>query len=153
MKYSRYFILLIIPFFAAAVVPWLTPSAVPRVALITVFWLAVINIFLAGFSAGDAAQSLVKTAGAEGRVRLRMLGALGLAILVVLAAAVYFVVSPMLAIVVMGGVLLLNTRVVRTTQYGKTLTPVEYRFLQKMSWVALGCLLMLLMSYYRYVHT
>ncbi|HEY7773057.1 MAG TPA: hypothetical protein VIC26_07735 [Marinagarivorans sp.] len=152
MKNSRYCILLMIPFFAAAVMPWLAPSTVPRVALITVFWLAVINIFLAGFSAGDAAQTLVRNVEPEGRVRLRLLGALGLTILVVLAAALYFLMSPMLAIVVLGAVLLFNGRVVRATQYGQTITPVDYRFLQKNIWVVLGCLLMLLMSYYRYVH-
>lgn len=152
MKSSRYLILVMVPFFAAAVVPWLVPSAVPRVAQITIFWLGIINVFMAGFSAGDAAQSLVKSVSREARTRLQLLVAVGLTILVVLAAALYFMISPLATILLLCLVLFFNGQAIQKTQYGQSVSPVEYRFIQKNIWVVLGCLLMLAMSYYRYSH-
>ena len=150
MKKTRYLIIVMLPFLAAALLPWLVPDAVPRVANLSVFWVGVINVFMAGFVVGDGAQEMLQSEASAGRIRLRIVSAVALVALVLMAAALHLAWSPMASIAVMALVLYFNSQLLRSTVYGRAIGVLDYAVFQKYIWVALGCLLMLLLSYYRY---
>ena len=150
MKTTRYLIIIMLPFLAAALLPWLAPDAVARVAALSVFWAGVLNVFMAGFIVGDSVQQMLQSDASGGRIRLRIISAVALVALTLMAAALHLVWSPMASIIVMASALYFNSHLLRSTDYGCGISALDYAFFQKNVWVALGCLLMLLLSYYRY---
>ena len=150
MKNSRYIFIVLLPFLMAALLPWLKPDAVARVAVLSMFWAGVLNVFMAGFIVGDCAQHWLKPTLPESRVRLRFVAALGGVVLALMSAALHFVGSPMVSIAIMALALYFNSRLLRATAFGSHISELDYAFFQKIIWVALGCLLMLRLSYYRY---
>jgi signal transduction histidine kinase len=150
VRNPRYIIVVMLPFLGAALLPWLAPDAVARVAALTVFWAGVLNVFMAGFIVGDVALQQVQNANNDGRLRLRAVSAVALVVSTLVATALYFLWSPMVSISLMALMLYFNCRILRATAYGSSVTALEFGFFQKNVWVALGCMLMLLLSYFRY---
>ena len=150
MKKTRYLIIVMLPFLAAALLPWLAPDAVGRVAALSVFWAGVLNVFMAGLIVGDGAQQILQSKTPDGRVRLRIISAIALVALTLMAVAFHWVWSPMASIAVMALALYFNSHLLRATTFGSGSGALDHAMFQKYVWVALGCLLMLLLSYYRY---
>lgn len=143
MDYSRYFMIALVPFVAAAIIPWVAPDAVGRVLLVTLGWTAVFIIFMAGIIVGDVLASGLPKA------RLSVLSALGCCCLVFLAVGLYSVVSPLLGLVLMAIAFFFVVQLVQITKLWQRLDDQKSIFYRKVMWAVLGCLLMLFLSYYR----
>ena len=143
MDYSRYLMIALVPFVAAALIPWIAPDAVGRVLLVTLSWAAVFIVFMAGIIVGDVLASDLPKA------RLTVLSALGCCCLVFLAVGLYSVVSPLLGLVLMAIAFFFVVQLVQITQLWRRLDDQKSALYRKLIWVVLGCLLMLFLSYYR----
>ncbi len=144
MDYSRYIIIALVPFLAAAVMPWLAPDTVARVLLITLGWTTLVVVFIAGLSTGDA------LAAPTTKARLSVLSALGCCALSVLALGAYSVVSPLMALALIAVAFFLAMQLIQITGVWQQLNTQKTTFYRKLIWVVLGCLLMLFLSYYRH---
>ncbi|WP_053980242.1 hypothetical protein [Marinagarivorans algicola] len=143
MDYSRYIVIAIVPFLAAAVMPWVAPDAVARVLLVTLGWTALTVVFIAGLCVGDALAAPVDKA------RLSVLSALGCCALSILALGAYRIVSPLMALALMTVAFFLAMKLVQATGVWQRLNSQKMIFYRKLIWMVLGCLLMLCLSYYR----
>lgn len=164
MNYSRYIALALLPFFAAAVIPWLAPNTVVRVLWVTLVWASVVVVFMAGLAAGDALAAnagspagkstiseTLKEEGASVRSRphLTVLAAIACAVLAMLALACGVLWHPLLALVVMALTFFSAAKLLQSTYFWQPLNEQQNALFLRVIWLVLGCLLMLFLSYYR----
>lgn len=144
MSLIRFSLILIAPFFAGAVVPWLSPEATGRVALGVIVWASCCVLFVAGFNAGQYAQL------PSARAKLHIISSIAVACLALAALFALAIKASLASLIINMFAIVAGHKLLAVTPVWLAMPATTATLLGRLIWVAIGCLLMLAMSVYRY---
>ena len=145
MTLIRVSLILMLPFFAGAVLPWLTPSSAARVAVLTCAWAACCSLFFSGLCVGQ----VLNEAKLVARARLQLVSAMALACIALAIFVSLALAATLIAIVISMFALVAVQKLLVQTRAWQQLPATTSALIGRFIWVAVGCLLMLVLSVYR----
>ncbi|MDZ7925356.1 MAG: hypothetical protein U5M23_15180 [Marinagarivorans sp.] len=147
MKLSRCLLIAALPFLTAVLIGWLAPHRLANTVYLLIAWLAFLNILLSGVSLAtyliDAANTTRKAA------KLKAYTALLLGVLALPAALLIFVQQPFAALGLTTGLLMLILKNLKSSSIWALLAEDEALLITRYSWVAIGSVLMVGLTYWR----
>ena len=144
MMLNRLLVIALSPLLGGALAPWLQPASVAVAGLCTVVWVAFVVVFMAGFCVANRVGKTLRPIE-----RLKVLALIMVAFLALAVVAIYWFVSPLLALGLAALLVFLQYKNIQTTQAWAQLAMGTAGFVERITWVAIGCLLMLALSYWR----
>ena len=148
MKLSRCLLMSILPFMGAVLIGWLSPSRLANAVCLLMAWITFLNVLLAGMA---LAAHLLETAKQTQKIaKLKAYAALLLGVLA-LPAALIFVQQPFAALGLAAGLLMLILKNLKSSSLWALLAETEAVWVTRYSWVAIGSVLMVGLTYWRSV--
>lgn len=145
MSLIRVSLILMLPFFAGAVLPWLTPSSASRVGVLTCAWTSCCALFFSGLCVGQALTS----ASAQARARLQIVSSIALACIALAILISLAIAQTLIAVIISMFALVSVHKLLMQTPAWHALPTTTASLISRFAWVSVGCLLMLALSVYR----
>lgn len=145
MSLIRVSLILMLPFFAGAVLPWLTPSSASRVGVLTCAWASCCALFFSGLCVGQA----LFDSKAQAKARLQVVSSIALACIALAILIALALGQTLVAVIISMFALVALQKLVAQTPSWQQLPATTSSLLSRFIWVAIGCMLMLALSVYR----